>query len=174
MNEERLSLSEDRQIFLNMFIPGFAFLVVAAILGWILVQINGALPRSISFAGAALVVLASFRMIRGTTYDKLLRSIRELFQYDKTIVEAGVGEEKMVVKTRVKPGIRRAIAETIECPWCTGWWTTMIALFLYFLSPVTYIVLLLLALSGIASFIQLCANVVGNKSEILEKKNEKV
>ncbi|HZS43131.1 MAG TPA: DUF1360 domain-containing protein [Candidatus Paceibacterota bacterium] len=171
--ENKVSQGEDRQIFYNMLIPGGAFLIVAIILGWILIKVNGSLPRTITFSGAVLVALASFRMIRGATYDKILRWKRELFQYDKTIVEAVEGGEKMVVKTRVKPGIRRAIAETIECVWCTGWWTTMIALFLYYLSPVTYIVLLLLALSGVASFIQLCANVAGNKYEILEKEKEK-
>jgi hypothetical protein len=172
-SEERVPHGEDKQIFYNMVVPGGAFIIVAIILGWILIQVNGALPRAISFSGGLLVALASFRMIRGTTYDKLLRWPREYFHYDKTIVE-GPGEERTAVKTKVKPGFRRAIGETIDCVWCTGWWTTMIALFLYYLSPVTYIVLLLLALSGVASFIQICANVVGNKYEILEKENDRM
>jgi hypothetical protein len=112
-------------------------------------------------------------MIRGASYDKLLRWKRELFQYDKTVVE-GVGGKKMVVRTKVKPGFRRVIDETLGCPWCTGWWTTMIALFLYYLSSATFIVLLLLALSGVATFIQLLANIAGNKYEILEKENDRL
>ncbi len=169
-----MSLGEDRQIFYNMAIPGTAFVVVAIILGWILVKVNGSLPRSISFGGAALVALASFRMIRGASYDKLTRWKRELFKYDKTIV-GGPGEsEKMVVKTLVKPGFRRAINTTLECPWCIGFWTTLISLFLYFISPITYFVLLIFAISGVATFIQLLTNIAGNKYEILEKENERI
>lgn len=172
MNEEKVTLGEDKQIFYNMAIPGTAFVIVAIILGWILVKVNGALPRSISFGGAVMVTLASFRMIRGASYDKLTRWKRELFKYDKTIVE-GPGEEKTVVKTMVKPGFRRAIINTLECPWCTGFWTALISIFLYFVSPAARFVLLIFAISGVATFIQLLANIAGNKYEILEKENDR-
>jgi hypothetical protein len=169
-NEEIIPLGEQKQIFYNMAVPGTLFLITAVILLWILKVVNGHLPTEISLPGLFLVVFASFRMIRGATYDKLLRFVREKFKYDVEVVEQN--GQKMAIRRLVKPGFRRAINETLECPWCTGFWTTLIALFVYFISPVTWIVLAILAFSAGATFLQIFTNLVATKYEELDRKND--
>lgn len=168
-NEEKRLHAEDRQIFYDMAVPGAAFVITVAALTSIAAFLGAEVPRAISAFDFVVLALASFRMIRGVSYDKLLRYVRELFKYEKRVVlEAG---ETFVVCRQVGPGWKRAISTTLECPWCSGVWTTLVALFLYFVSPATYVVILLFAVSGVATSIQLAIHLVAQKYEQLQMKN---
>ena len=48
----------------------------------------------------------------------------------------------------------------------------MLVVFFYYLSPISWIVILMFAVGGVATFIQLMANAVGWKAENLKRKTE--
>lgn len=108
-----------------------------------------------------LITLASFRIIRLMVYDKIAAFFREQF-WD-------VHEGKTKV-TLVKPatGPRRTLADLLSCPWCFGVWATASVSFFYLLTPYAFYPVLLLALSSIATFFQLTANLIGWKAEQLK------
>lgn len=168
--EEKIPYMEDRQIFYNMAVPGIAFVVTAIILLFVLYWVNGSLPHSISIFDFVLIALASFRMIRGASFDKLLRYPREFFKYEKRIVtEEG---RRYIIKKEVGPGWKKAIDETLLCVWCTGFWTTLITIFLYYVSTSTWVIILLFAVSGVATFVQLLGSLIATKYEEIDMKND--
>lgn len=165
------SYAEHKQIYLNFAVPGTLFVITAIVLITILRIVNGGLPTDITLTDGLILALASFRMIRGGTFDKLTRYLREIFKYQKRFVtEDG---KLYVIKTETPNGTwRRAINETIECVWCLGFWTTLISLFLYYISPATYIIILLFAVSGVATAVQLLVSLIATKYEEIDMKND--
>jgi len=106
-----------------------------------------------------LITLASFRLIRLVVYDKIFAFFREQF-YD--------AEEYKGKVLLVKPenGPRRTLADLLSCPWCFGIWATAMISFFYMLTPYAMFPVLVLALSGVATFLQLLANFIGWKAEL--------
>ena len=113
-----------------------------------------------------LITLASFRMTRLFVYDSMTKFLREQF-YDAKIVRNKV--------TLVKPltGPRRTLADLMSCSWCFGIWATSTIVFFYLLTPYAYLPILILALSSVATFLQIVANMVGWKAEQLKREVEK-
>lgn len=114
----------------------------------------------------ALITLASFRVTRLFVYDSMTRFLREQF-YDTKAVRNKV--------TLVKPtvGPRRTLADLIGCPWCFGIWATTCVVFFYLLTPHAYLPILILAIAGVVSVLQLFANALGWKAEQLKNDAEK-
>lgn len=112
-----------------------------------------------------LITLASFRITRLFVYDSVTRFFREQF-YDVKTVRNKMGLVKPLV------GPRRTLADLISCPWCFGAWATMCVTFFYLLTPWAYFPTLILALSSLATLLQICANAIGWKAEQLKKDNE--
>ncbi len=110
-----------------------------------------------------LISLASFRIIRMVVYDKIFAFFREQF-YDATEYKG------KVVLVKPESGPRRTLADLLSCPWCFGVWATAMVTFFYLLTPYAFFPVLLLALSSVATFLQLLANLVGWKAE--QTKNE--
>lgn len=113
----------------------------------------------------SLITLASFRVTRLFVYDSMTKFLREQF-YDVKMVRNKV----MLVKPLTGP--RRTLADLIGCPWCFGVWATTCVAFFYMLTPYAYFPILILALSGVATLIQLCANMIGWKAEQLKRETE--
>lgn len=90
-----------------------------------------------------ILSLATFRMIRLITYDKIFNFVRQWF-----LNETDDGW----VKPRSGP--RRTITELIECLWCSGLWAALFVIALYFSAPVGRIFVILLAVAGVGSFLQ--------------------
>ncbi|MDO8624128.1 MAG: DUF1360 domain-containing protein [bacterium] len=127
--------------FLSLF---FAALVVAGI-AWL--NAAGRLATFIPLTDFFLMALAIFRLVRLFTYDNITAFIREWF----------VGAD-----SRTFTG---SLGTLINCPWCTGLWFSFIIVFVYFATPFAWYIILILALSAFASFIQLLANLVGWSAE---------
>ena len=109
-----------------------------------------------------LITLASFRMTQLFVYDGMTKFLREQF-YDAKVVRNKV--------TLVKPSVgpRRTLADLMSCPWCFGLWATSMVIFLYLLTPFAILPTLILAISSIASVLQLLSNMIGWKAEQLKK-----
>jgi len=105
-----------------------------------------------------LITLASFRLVRMVVYDKIFPFFREQF-YD---AEEYKGK---VVLTKPLTGPRRTLADLLSCPWCFGVWASAMVTFLYLLTPYVFFPILFLALSAVATFLQLIANLIGWKAE---------
>lgn len=113
-----------------------------------------------------IITLATFRLIRLFVYDAIMKWFREQF-YDAKMVRRKV--------TLHKPlgGPRRTIADLLSCPWCFGVWASCVVTFLYLLTPYAVFPTLLLAIAGVATFIQLLTNMVGHRAEQLKNQNER-
>jgi len=122
----------------------FAALVVVGI-AWL--SAAGRLAAVIPLADFFLMGLAIFRLVRLFTYDNITAFIREWF----------VGADAR--------SLLGSLGTLINCPWCTGLWFAFIIVFVYFATPFAWYVILILALSAFASFIQLLANLLGWSAE---------
>lgn len=129
----------------------------------IILETESRIPyESLTLMDMALITLASFRLTRLFVYDGMTRFVREQF-YDTKAVRNKI--------TLVKPlvGPRRTLADLVSCPWCFGVWATTCVAFLYLVSSYMYLPILILALAGVATLIQLCANMIGWKAEQLKR-----
>ncbi len=117
----------------------------------------------LTFVDFALITLASFRVIRLMVYDKITAFFREQF-YD--VVE----QKGKILLVKPAHGPRRTLADLLTCPWCFGVWATATIGFFYLLTPYAFFPVLLLALSAVATFLQLLTNLIGWKAE--QTKNE--
>jgi hypothetical protein len=121
--------------------------------------------ESLTLFDVALIALASFRLIRMVVYDKIFAFFREQF-YDATEYKG------KVVLVKPESGPRRTIADLLTCPWCFGVWVTATVAFFYLLTPYAFFPALLLALSAVATFLQLLANMIGWRAEQLKNEVE--
>ncbi len=118
--------------------------------------------ETLTLVDYVLMALASFRLVRLFVYDKIFAFLREQF-YNATEYKGKV----MLVKPEGGP--RRTLADLLSCPWCFGVWATFMVTFFYMLTPYAFYPVLMLALSGVASFLQLLANMIGWKAEALKQ-----
>lgn len=119
----------------------------------------------LTFLDLSIITLASFRVTRLFVYDSMTKFIREQF-WDTKVTRNKV--------TLVKPqtGPRRTLADLTSCPWCFGIWATTWVVFMYLLTPLAYVPALILAISSVATILQLFSNMIGWKSEQLKKETE--
>ena len=153
---------KDDQNFWNIIYSIF-FIAFCLLLGKILIQTRGSLPTYISTFDLTLIILATFRLTRLFVYDKITRFLRDLFFHvNETYTAEGV---TYFEKKERMHGPLRTVYELLTCPWCLSIWAAVVIVFFYFLSPLAWLPILVLAVSGVASFVQLLANTVGWAAE---------
>ncbi len=130
----------------------------------------GRLPDSISLFDLALVSLAAFRLTRLFVYDKITQFVRDWFLVKR--VEKADGE-LLIIRSPHRSGPLRTISELLGCPWCFGVWAALVVLFFYALTPLAWFPILLLAVAGVGSFLQILANMIGWRAERLKQKTER-
>lgn len=149
------------QYFWNIFFT--AFFLVLLFLGSIILEGEaGSHMRGLTRIEYLLLALATFRLTRLVVYDKITAFFREQFF---NVVETKQGLEL------VKPegGPRRTLADLLSCPWCFGIWASATVIFFYLLTPYAYFPILVLALGGVGSLLQIISNLIGWKAEQLKK-----
>lgn len=112
-----------------------------------------------------VVTLATWRLTRLFVYDSITRFVREQFM---DVVKSGRGYRL----EKPKSGPRRLLAELFSCPWCCSVWAGTFVVFFYVLTPYAVYPLVVLAVSAVASFMQLLANLVGHNAERAKKQGE--
>lgn len=141
------------------------FFVVLVVMGTIILQTESRIPLSeLELVDFVLITLASWRLIRLFVYDAVTKFFREQF-WDTKKTGKGFTLEKP------KTGPRRTLADLMSCPWCFGVWATALVTFLYLVSEWFVYPIIFLALAGVATFLQLLANLVGHKAEQLKNQN---
>jgi len=164
---QTVSLKDDQNKRYAITIAVFILLVLLAMLVFYLR--DGTVPKSLSPFEFIILGLASLRLIRLFTYDQIMRVVRDLFVETKEFTrEDG---EAMVLRTRYRNGGKRSLADLFACPWCMGVWVSFFVVFLYFLIPGMRYLVLILALAGVASGIQIIMNGVGSKAEFFKREN---
>jgi hypothetical protein len=99
---------------------------------------------SFSFLDLTVVSLAAFRMLHLITYDKIFAFVRNYFD------KRGKREDA--------DGGYRYIDGFLECLWCTGVWSGLIALTIYMIGPWGQFVTYVFAAAGVASLLQLASH----------------
>lgn len=152
------------QYFWNLVFSLFFFgtVVMAAI---ILETESRILYIDLTLTDYILITLAAWRVTRLFVYDAITKFFREQF-YDEVKVGKGYGLEKP------PHGPRRTMADLLSCPWCFGMWAAAVVIFFYLITPFAVYPIMLLAISAVASFLQLLSNLVGHKAELLKRENE--
>jgi hypothetical protein len=115
-------------------------------------------PESLTVLDIVLITLASFRMIRLFVYDKITAFFREQFWDAKQT-------KTHVTLTKPSHGPRRTLADLLSCPWCFGMWAGAFVTFCYLLTPYAFYPVLFMAVGGLASLIQISANLIGWRAE---------
>lgn len=154
---------KDDQNFWNIVYSLF-FLVVASIMIRSLYLNNGSLPTSVSLANFSLIVLATFRLTRLFVYDKITHFLRDMFLHvEESYTQEGVTYYQKIPRTT---GPLRTAYELLVCPWCFSIWAALFVTYAYFLDPdVFWFPIFILAVSGIATALQLFVNMIGWMAE---------
>lgn len=121
-----------------------AFFVFLTVLFFVFVRQFGAdyYIYRFTFLDMVIIGMAAFRLTRLFTLDKIFSFARAWF-YD---IDAQ-GHHTVKPPT----GLRRIGAELIECPWCTGLWSALLALTLYLSGPYPRFLVWLLAAAGVGA-----------------------
>lgn len=162
----KVSKEEDRQIFYNFVLTIPPFMAFLSVVFWFFWSRQGSSIFIFGMFDVLVITVASFRMIRGLTYDKAMCYVREYFQYDKERVEQD--GKQYVLKKPTGPNLRSTIFETIDCLWCVGLWLTTFVIFMYYISPYTRFVVLVFAAAAVASIFQVFAKWLGAIGERTE------
>jgi len=128
------------------------FFILLMYVGYQLVLAAGVRPRYISLWDTTIMALAAFRLTRIVVYDSITKWFRALFDDGKEYTFWGT------LKTLV------------NCPWCMGLWFALVVATAFFTSPFLWFFIFILALGGVASFIQIVANLIGWSAEHGKKK----
>jgi hypothetical protein len=152
------------QYFWNVVFGLFFF--VLAIMGAIILETETRIPfNEITLFDITLITLASWRVIRLFVYDSITKWLREQF-YNVRKVGKGYVLEKPAT------GPRRTLADLFSCPWCFGVWASASVTFFYLLTPYAFYFVLFLAISAVATFLQLLTNMIGWQAEKLKAEVE--
>ena len=107
----------------------------------------------ITFLTFVILSLSSFRLTRLLVFDKITEFIREPF-FDE-VVEENEDGEKDVYYLPKKTGFKKFMGELLSCYWCTGIWAAALIVVFYYISPVVSTpIILILAVAGLASIIE--------------------
>jgi len=143
------------------------FFLILVVMFAIILETESRIPLAeLTLLDYALVTLASWRLTRLFVYDVITKFLREQF-LDVKKVGRGYTLEKP------KGGPRRTLADLFSCPWCFGVWAATIVSFCYLITPYAVYPVIILAIAGVATFLQLLSNLVGHKAEEVKLRNER-
>ena len=127
------------------------FFIALMALGYLWLAANGRLAVWIPLADFFLIALAVQRLVRLFTYDAITAFVRNWF----------TGEDP--------ESFLGTLGALLHCPWCTGLWFSFVVVFFYFATPVAWYAILVLALSSVATLLQLSANLIGWSAELKKR-----
>jgi hypothetical protein len=122
------------------------FVICLIALGYTLDK-KGIGTEDFTLGNIALMVLATYRLTRILVFDKIFKLFRDFF------------------RTHQRWYVMFVIKEIITCPWCAGVWVALVIVTIWFLVPFGQLFILLLAISGVASFVVILVNYVGLSTE---------
>ena len=125
-----------------------ALFFVACLVGLgFLLEYKGVTLEDFTVGKIALLSLATYRLTRILVFDKIFKLFRDFF------------------RARQRLYIFYVVKEIITCPWCAGVWVALVIVAIFFLVPFGELFVVLLTISGIASFVVVFVNYVGLSTE---------
>jgi len=103
-------------------------------------------PAALTFLDLTLLAFAAFRVVHLLTFDKIFEMVRAAF----------MDRDGARLKTAER-GWRRLVCEFMQCIWCTGMWSGLIVATIYFLGVWGRFAVIVLAIAGIGSLLQLAS-----------------
>ena len=123
------------------------FFVVCLVGLGVLLDNKGIRIEDFKVGNITLMTLATYRLTRILVFDKIFKLFRDFF------------------RTHQRLYIFYVIKEIITCPWCAGVWVALTIVGLWFLVPYGNLLIILLSISGMASFIVVLVNYLGLSTE---------
>src|ERR1700709_2047955 len=105
------SLSDPRPLFGIVAMLAFAILCACAVL--IISRYGTVTVEELAALGFALLGFGCLRLVHLITYDKILEPLRERLERGR--------------------GLTRLLSDFVSCIWCTGMWSAVITVTIYFL-----------------------------------------
>lgn len=139
------------------------FFVSLFVMGAIILETEARLTYAeLTLLDLALVTLAVWRLVHLFVYEHTTKWFREQF-YDVKKVGKGYVLEKP------KFGPRRAVADILTSPWSMGTILAGLVVFAYLMTSYAFYLVLLLAIAGVASLLQIFSNQLGWQGEKLRQ-----
>ena len=120
------------------------YAVLCALSVWLDARYGTLDPAAVGFLDVALLGLAAFRLIHLLTYDKIFDVVRAAFM-----------DRKGARLKNAERGWRRLMCEFMQCIWCTGMWSALIVVTVYFLGTWGRFAVIVLAVAGLGSLLQI-------------------
>jgi Protein of unknown function (DUF1360) len=130
-----------------------AFVALCALAVWLVGAYGDYDPTTLGALDVALLGFAVFRTIHLLTYDKIFDMVRAAF----------MDLEGARLKNAER-GWRRLVCEFLQCIWCTGMWSAVIVATVYFLGVWGRFTVLVLAVAGFGSLLQLVSKALAART----------
>jgi hypothetical protein len=128
------------------------FVVLCAISFALVSQYADIAPADLGFFDLAVLGLATLRLVHLLTYDKIFQIVRDPF------MDAKGGRLR-----KAERGWRRLMCEFLSCLWCTGMWSAVFAVTIYFLGQWGRYAVILFAVAGLGSLLQVISKSIANR-----------
>ncbi|WP_312469781.1 DUF1360 domain-containing protein [Neobacillus sp.] len=99
-----------------------------------------------------IIILASFRLTRLIVFDDITAFIRKPF-ITISMIENSSGDLEPNIEIK-GTGFRHFMGSLLSCYWCSGFWCSLIVVLIYFYFPITFPLILILAVAGAAAIIE--------------------
>ena len=109
-------------------------------------------PSQLGFFDLTVLGLGTFRLVHLLTFDKIFEPIRSAFM---------VGSSGKLAKA--PSGWRRLMCEFLECIWCTGMWSGLFAVTVYFLGSWGRFAVVVFAVAGLGSLFQVLSKMMAER-----------
>ncbi len=143
----------ERELYLWETAALIVFLLLCALSVWLVAHFGTLDPAQVSALDLTLMGLGAFRAVHLITYDKIFDMVRAAF----------MDREGTRLKNAER-GWRRLVCEFIQCIWCTGMWSGLIVVTVYFLGTWGRYAVIVLAIAGVASLLQLVSKALAKLS----------
>jgi hypothetical protein len=141
------------QRFWNVVALGF-FVCLCALSVGLISRFAPGEPPNFGFFDLALLGLATFRLVHLITYDKIFNVVRD------PLMDGTDGSLKKAPR-----GWRRLASELFECIWCTGMWSGLFAVTIYFLGIWGRFAIIVLAVAGLGSLLQVISKTIAEAAK---------
>jgi len=129
------------------------YAVLCALSVWLVARYGTLDPAAVGFLDLVLLGLAAFRLIHLLTYDKIFDVVRAAFM-----------DRKGARLKNAERGWRRLMCEFMQCIWCTGMWSGLIVVTVYFLGTWGRFAVIVLAVAGLGSLLQIVSKALAAQS----------
>jgi len=107
-----------------------------------------------------ILVFAVQRLVRLFVYDEITAFFRDIF------LHVQLQKDGSISRSKFDSGFKRSVSDVLLCPWCFSVWSTVTIVFMVIMLPgLGYLIATLLAISGLASILQISANAIGWTAE---------